>query len=157
VPPGRRSLSDEVPKNSQGEHERLEWASLEHIGSSFINAEYKRKKKLLLRIIDELGVSLFVPFLCAHLNKFVVVGGYEHLMTLFGVQIDTKVAEVIEDKRSEEVTNLGKHVKMGDLQVTNLRDNGNWRGNPGPQTLEESFAFQKFLEECLRSKAKRMS
>jgi hypothetical protein len=91
MPPGRGSLSDEVLKNTQRKYEWLKGVSLEHVGTSFINVEYERKKKLLLRIFDKLCVSLFIPLLCAHLYEFVMVGGHKNFITLFGVHIDTKI------------------------------------------------------------------
>ena len=60
---------------------------LEHISAGFINVENERKEKLLLWIFDELCVSLLMPFLCTHLDVFVIVGWHEHVMSLFGLHV----------------------------------------------------------------------
>ena len=38
---------------------------------------------------------------------------------------------------------MGKYIKMWDLQIANLRDNRNWRGNPCPEAFEKGIAFWK--------------
>jgi hypothetical protein len=48
MPPGRRSLSDEVTKYAQRKHEWLKWILLEHVRTGFVNVEDEGKKKLLL-------------------------------------------------------------------------------------------------------------
>jgi hypothetical protein len=73
---------------------------LEHISAGFINVEDEREEKLLLRIFDELCVSLVMPFLCTHLDVFVIIGWHEHMMPSFGLHVDTKIVQVVEEERS---------------------------------------------------------
>ncbi len=81
---------------------------------------------LLLGIFDELCMSLLTPFLCAHLHVFVITGGYKDMMPPIGLHVDTKIVQVVEEKRSKEVACLGKKVEMWDLQVADLRDDREW-------------------------------
>ena len=99
---------------------------LEHISAGFINVENERKEKLLLWIFDELCVSLLMPFLCTHLDVFVIVGWHEHVMSSFRLHVDTKIVQAVEEERSKEVAHLGKKVEMRDLQVADLRDDREW-------------------------------
>ena len=67
-----------------------------------------------------------MPFLCTRLDAFVIVSWHEHVMSSFGLQVDTMIVQVVEEKRSKEVACLGKKVKMWDLQVADLRDDREW-------------------------------
>ncbi len=86
---------------------------------------------------------MLMPFLCTHLDVFVIVSWHEHVMSSFGLQVDTKIVQVVEEERSKEVTDLGEHVEMGDLQIANLGDDRSWRGNAGSQAFEEGVPFRK--------------
>ena len=91
MPPGRGSLPDEITKNTKPKHEWLKGVSLEHIGTGFVNLEYKQKEKLFLRIFNELLVSYLIPLLGAHyLNVSVMIaGGCKYFTTLFRILVDT--------------------------------------------------------------------
>jgi hypothetical protein len=120
--PGGGPLTDGVTKNTKCKHEWLKGIALEHISTSFINVKDEWKKKLLLRVCYKLGVSFFIPLLSTNLYQFVIIRGSENIETVFGVHVDTKIIQVVEDKRSKEVANLGKYIEMWDLQVADLRD-----------------------------------
>ena len=139
--PGRRSFSNEVTKNGQREHERLQWVSLENIGARFIDADCQGKEKLFFRIGDALFASSTMPLLRTHLNALIIVGGYEHFAPLFRVGVDTKIVDVVEDEGTQKVTYLGEHVEMRNLQVVHLGDDWEGRRNPFSQVFEKGVAF----------------
>ncbi len=64
-------------------------------------------------------------------------------MSSFGLQVDTKIVQVVEEKRSKEVACLGKKVEMWDLQVANLRDDRRWGGNTCPKVFEKGITFRE--------------